>query len=283
MSSREIVRAVVFSGRGLHTGGAAEVTIAPAVRGTGVWFERTDLDARPRVPATVDCARVTGRRTSLAQGSTVVSTVEHLLAALSGLQIHDARIGVRGAEVPILDGSAAPFAHELLRASRPRAGAAASWHVVRPVLVRRAGASVSLAPGDELCIDCRVDFAGRAIGTQHLRWRSADPAQFVARLAPARTFGFLDEASGLRRAGLARGASLRGALVYGASGALNDGGTRFADEPVRHKVLDALGDLALLGGPLCATVKLQRCGHALLVGTLRQALVDGALVRGGGG
>jgi UDP-3-O-[3-hydroxymyristoyl] N-acetylglucosamine deacetylase len=280
MSSRELTSAVVFSGRGLHSGVQVELTITPAAAGTGVWFERADRDDRTPLPAALGCAQTSGRRTSLTQGSVVVSTVEHLLAALSGLQIYDARIAVRGAEVPILDGSAAPFARELLRVSRERAEAPLPWRVARPVLVRRAGGSVSLAPGDELCVDCHIDFAHEAIRTQHLRWQAVDPAQFVARLAPARTFGFLDEARALRSAGLARGASLRTTLVYGARGVLNNGGTRFADEPVRHKVLDALGDLALLGGPLCGTVKLERCGHTLLVGTLRQALADGALVRG---
>jgi len=247
-----------------------------------VLFLRRDLLPVGQVPATLAAACLGPRRCVIVHDGVSVSTVEHVLAALWALRIRDARVELDGEEVPALDGSAAPFAAALLRASRRRAGDLAPWRLVRPVRRRVGAGTCTLSPAAELRIDCRVRFAAVAVGEQHLRWHHGDEALFLSRLAPARTFGFFDDAQSLSRAHLARGATLANTLVYGARGPLNRGGTRFHDEVVRHKVLDALGDLALLGGPLCAHVKLDRCSHALLVGTLQLALADGALVRGEG-
>jgi UDP-3-O-[3-hydroxymyristoyl] N-acetylglucosamine deacetylase len=278
---RELVRATeLLEGRGLHSGRRTSVQLLPAPPGSGVLFLRRDLHPVRPVPAILATARPGRRRTELVHDGVSVSTVEHVLAALGALRIYDARIELDGEEVPALDGSAAPFAAALLRASRHRAGDVTPWRVRQPIRRRMGDGTCALHPAAELCIDCRVRFASGAVGEQHLRWHHGDEALFLSRLAPARTFGFFDDAQSLSRAHLARGATLANVLVYDARAPLNQGGTRFRDEVVRHKVLDAVGDLALLGGPLCAHLKLERCSHVLLVGTLKLALEERALVQG---
>jgi UDP-3-O-[3-hydroxymyristoyl] N-acetylglucosamine deacetylase len=208
-----------------------------------------------------------------------VSTVEHLLAALFALGIFDAEILLDGPEVPALDGSAAPFARALLAASRPVARSGPIWRVVRPVICTRGASACRLFPGGGLTIDCRIDFAHPAVGRQRVRLDVARQELFLRRFAPARTFGFLEEAAALTGLGLARGATLRSALVFGPAGPLNRGGSRFRDEPVRHKLVDALGDLALLGAGLSGVVRLERSSHRLVHQALRRGIADGALVR----
>ena len=219
------------------------------------------------------------RRTVLAHQGVTVSTVEHLMAALWGLGIRDAEVHVRGAEVPIMDGSAAPFVRALLRASRPSGQSEAGWIVSRAVTAAQGRSRCHLLPARRLELWCQIDFP--VVGRQCLRHLHQSADAFARRLAPARTFGFLSEAARLRRAGLARGAGLGSVVVYHEGGVINPGGSRFHDEPVRHKLLDALGDLALLGAPLRARIKLVQCSHRLLTTTLREAIQKGWLVQGG--
>lgn len=272
-----------FCGVGLHSGRHTRMVIHPAAPGSGIVFQRPFCGRDVTIPARLDRVRPSARRTVLARGRATVSTVEHVLAALGGLGIHDAVIQLDGPEVPIMDGSAAPFARALLRASEPASSGPAAWIVGRSVHAREGAAGCHLLPASRLEIWCQVDFrqaTGRATaGRQCLRHEQQDARTFVRRLAPARTFGFLKEAALLRQAGLARGAGLGSVLVFHDEGVLNPEGTRFADEPVRHKVLDALGDLALLGAPLLGKIKLVRCSHVMLTSTLRGAIQKGMLVR----
>lgn len=268
-------------GRGLHSGRRARLTILPAPVGAGWRLRRLDGPGRgAEIPVALGAVRPAPRRTVLGlEGGAVVSTVEHVLSALVGLEIADAVLAVEGEEVPVLDGSALPFARALLAVSRPVAPGSRLWRVRRGCSVRAAdGGCCHLLPDEDLVIDCGVEFAHPAIGRQALTYRlSAGPEVYLARLAPARTFGFLAEEAQLRARALARGANLRSVLVLGSRGPLAAAGTRFADEVVRHKIVDALGDLALLGRPLRARLKLRRCSHALLVATLRRAVATGAL------
>jgi UDP-3-O-[3-hydroxymyristoyl] N-acetylglucosamine deacetylase len=279
---RQLVEATpVLIGRGLHGGREARLRVLPlAPQGSGVWFVRRD-QAGARLPAVLEHAVPAARRLLLERDGLRVSTAEHLLAALSGLGIGDAEVELWGEEVPILDGSARPFADALWAASvaapdlpsRP-------WQAARAFGLRRGSASCRLSGSDTLQIDARLDFGDASpLPRQRLSWRADDLWSFLHRLAPARTFGLLTDAAALQARGLARGAGLRALLVYGPHGLLNPEGTRFFDEPVRHNVLDALGVLALLGAPLCGRLLLERCGHALLVATLRAAIAEGALRR----
>ncbi len=265
--------------RRIHTA----VQIHPAPWGAGINFLRRDLSPQRLVPATLASARPRVRRSELHHGGASVSTVEHLLSALWALGLHDAQVWIDGPEVPLLDGSAAPFAHELLRAGlapsrTPRVG----WQICGGSSFRRGDRECHLLPHQGLQIECSVSFPGPAIGRQFIRFASPPhtlAGRYTARVAPARTFGSLSEAEELRRCGLARGANLRNVLVFDAARAINSGGTRFADEPVRHKLLDSMGDLALLGGPLRGRLKLRRCSHAHLQEALRRAVAEGVLVR----
>ena len=268
-----------FCGKGLHSGGHARMMIRPAPAGSGVVFWRRSGEGQVGIPARLEFVQPTRRCTVLARGRTTVATVEHVLAALVGLGIFDAAIDLDGPEVPIMDGSAAPFARALLRASEPTPNGTPAWEAIRSFHQGRGQASCHLLPARRLEIWCSVDFDHPLVGRQTTRHEERGAGAFVSRLAPARTFGFLGEADALRGAGLARGAGLNSVLVFHEGGLLNGGGTRFVGEPVRHKVLDALGDLALLGAPLRARIKLARCSHRMLTSTLRGAIQKGVLVR----
>jgi len=252
------------------------VQLFPARTGEGIHFVLSS-DPSSRVAALLCFARSCERRTVLRSGAAQVSTVEHLLAALGGLGIWDAQVRLEGTELPGLDGSAAPFVRALLDASCPAPPPRAVWRVIRPFLKVADRASCHLLPWHGARIDCSIRFAQPSIGRQHATFSDRREDLFISRFAPARTFGLRNEAQQLVRRGLARGATLRSVVVFDRDRVLNPGGTRFVDEPVRHKLVDALGDLTLLGGPLEARVRLERASHRLVIATLRQAVATGAL------
>lgn len=255
------------------------MVIHPAQAGSGICFQRLVHGRRVSIPARLESVQPAHRRTILGRGRVTVSTVEHVLAALQGLGIHDAVIRIDGPEAPIMDGSAAPFVRALIRASRPGLGRPTAWALARSVHAIGGQASCHLIPARRLEIFCQVDFKHPLIGRQSLRYEEQGVDYFARRVAPARTFGFLQEAALLHQTGLARGAGLGNVLVYHRGGVLNPGGTRLIDEPVRHKVLDALGDLTLLGAPLRCKIKLIHCSHRLLTSTILSAIQEGVLVR----
>lgn len=261
-----------LAGQGLHSGRRARLQLLPAPAGSGL------VISTPRGPIRVslDAATPAARQTVLRTAGARVETVEHLLAALAALGIWDARVELQGfPEIPILDGSAAPFVRVLLGVSEPVSDAGGCWRVVRPFSCRFELASCHLLPAPTFELECAIDFASPLIGAQRVRLEGQE--QLLRRIVPARSFGFIDEARALRRAGLARGATLRSVVVFDGDRVLNPGGTRFRDEPARHKLLDALGDLALLGGPLVGRVRLERPGHRMIVTALRRAVARGAL------
>jgi len=219
------------------------------------------------IAARIDAASGASLATSLAAPGRLeagVSTVEHVLAALAAAGIDDARIEVDGPEVPVCDGSAAAFAEAIAKAGLARAEGERGAIVIRqPIAIAEGERRIEVHPADAFGLDVAIDFAHPAIGRQHIACDAVTPEWFARELAPARTFGFLADVDALRAQGRAAGASLENTLVFDDAGVMNEGGQRFDDEPVRHKALDLVGDLALLGCPLRGRVVVERGGHAL--------------------
>jgi UDP-3-O-[3-hydroxymyristoyl] N-acetylglucosamine deacetylase len=232
----------------------------PAPAEHGIRFVRTDVGVE--IPATLGHIGGQDHATTLSRGGVSIGTVEHLLAALYGTGVDDARVELDGPEVPILDGSAAPFVILLHEAGlRPLAVPRLHVRVLEPVEVVHGSKSARLLPSDHFEIAYAIGFDHPLLRHQALSLR-VSPRSFTEALAPARTFGFLREVEMLRKSGLALGGSLENAVVIGETGVLNNK-LRFEDEFVRHKMLDAVGDLALLGRPLRGRLEASRAGHAL--------------------
>jgi UDP-3-O-[3-hydroxymyristoyl] N-acetylglucosamine deacetylase len=267
MSFRRTLRtSVSCTGIGLHSGRPAHLSIHPAPSGYGVRFVRTDLGAE--IPATLEYLDGVEYATTLRKGEASVGTVEHLLSALFAIGVDDVRVEVDGPEVPILDGSSAPFVlliHQAgLRAyGEPRRAIT----LLRPVEVQQGGKWARLLPAPALSVSYTIAFEHPLLRHQAIDL-GVTLESFVEQIAPARTFGFLSEVEALQRQGLARGGSLDNAIVIG-DGAILNGDLRFPDECVRHKVLDAIGDLALLGHPLVARLEAYKAGHAVHVALAR--------------
>ena len=260
-----------LAGVGLHTGEAVEATVRPAPDDHGLQVIRSDLPGCEPVPWVEQHVRDTFLATSVGTEDWTVATAEHLVAALAGLRIDNALIEVAGPEVPILDGSCAGWVEELRRVGRAAGGAPRTVLApAAPIEVRDGAAWARLEPAGRLELDVSVEFAHPAIGAQAFRIRPT-PDRFEAELAWARTFGFLGDVERLRSAGRALGGSLDNAVVFGPEGPLNPEGLRSPDEVVRHKTLDLVGDLALLGAALQARVRVHRPGHALTRALVRAA------------
>jgi UDP-3-O-[3-hydroxymyristoyl] N-acetylglucosamine deacetylase len=251
-----------FSGIGLHSGRRVEVTIYPASANQGLRFIRTDLPNRPQIRAHYSRVVDTTRATSLGDHGTTLATVEHLLAALGGLGVDNALIEVHGPELPIMDGSAAPFARLISRAGLRNLAWPRAYLMVRETVELRRGEQwMRVRPGVPR-ITYTIDFDHPLIRRQRytvpLRAES-----FQSEIAPARTFGFLKEVQYLQARGLARGGSADNAVVFDEVGVLNPGGLRFPEECVRHKILDAVGDLTLLGLPVLGHLEVGKGSHEL--------------------
>lgn len=259
---KTLAQPLSFEGIGLHQGQPVKVTIYPAAANQGLRFVRADLPGRPQIRAHYSRVVDTNRATTLGEGGVTLSTVEHLLAALRGLGVDNAMILVEGSELPIMDGSAAPFAKLLAEAGlRSLPWPRAYLLIQRPVEFREGDQWMRVSPGEPR-ITYTIDFTHPLIRRQRytvpLRSES-----FRCEIAPARTFGFLKEVQHLQTNGLALGGSLDNAVVLDDRGVLNPGGLRFPEECVRHKILDALGDLALLGLPLLGRLEVGMGSHAL--------------------
>ena len=271
-----LASSVSFDGIGLHSGAPVHLVMHPAPAGHGIVFRRSDVTGPDaRVPALWDRVTPSKLCTLLANDEGVsVSTVEHLMAALAGLGITNALIEIDGPEVPILDGSAAPFVRAI-RAVGLRAQSAGlrAIRVLRPVEVREGAALARLEPAPTLEIDFAIDFAEAAIGKQEKRLKMSNGA-FVRELMDSRTFCRLADVEAMRANGLAQGGTFENAVVIEGDTVLSPGGLRHADEAVRHKMLDAMGDLALAGAPLMARYVGNRAGHALTNKLLRALFAD---------
>ncbi len=267
---KTLKRAVRCRGVGLHSGAAVAMTLHPAELNSGVQFRCGDqlirADWRNVAPSPL-C-------TTLFAGSVSIATVEHLLAAFAGLELDNVLVELSGPEVPAMDGSAAPFVELVERAGLVEQRAPRrAIEVLRPVRVTDGDASAALEPADEFSLSFAIDFASDAIRRQRISFVPS-PARFKRDIGRARTFGFLHEVERMRAAGLALGGSLDNAVVVSGDSILNEGGLRYSDEFVRHKVLDAMGDLYLAGGPIIGRFHGQRSGHALNRRLLQCLLAD---------
>ena len=259
---RTLASAWAVEGVGLHSGIPVRMRLTPAAAQSGIVFVRTDLD-RIRIPALIENAGPSFYATVLRKDGATVSTIEHLMAALYAMQVDDLDVELDAAEAPILDGSSQPFVQGILAAGFKEHDVARDYlHITKPLTITHEEKRVSVHPCSEYRVTYAIDFDHPALGYQELTaslWR-AD--QFAEKLAPARTFTFEQEIAALRERGLALGGSLDNAVVIAKGGILNPP-LRFADEFVRHKMLDLTGDLSLLGRPLRGHVVAYRAGHDL--------------------
>src|SRR5512140_2462751 len=276
-NQRTVAKRVSCTGVGLHSGRPATLTLAPAPSDAGISFLRMDVGVE--IPARSEHVVDTTLSTSLGNGKTRLATVEHVMAALHGMGIDNCRIEVDGPEIPILDGSAAPFACLIHEAGMRLLPTGKRYLVVeRAVEIRDGDKLARLDPADEFSIDFTADFDHPLITNQAFRVVLSDRT-FEREVARARTFCFLKDIERMQAMGLARGGSRENASVVDEFSILNPEGLRYPDEFARHKVLDALGDLALLGLPVVGHLTAVKGGHALNQALVRKVLADAATHR----
>ena len=271
---RTLEQPVRCKGIGLHSGEKVEMTLHPAPANHGVIFRRTDLAAAPTIEARPGHVVNTQNATTIAKDGASVRTIEHLMSALAGMGVDNVRVDLAGPEVPAMDGSAAPFVGLLLQAGIRRQFAPKTFLKVRqPISVEVDRRSLRIVPSQRLKVIYTMCFDHPVLGEQTVAMELGRE-RYAREVAPSRTYGFLKDLDALARLGLAKGGSFGNSLVIGEEGVLN-GPLRFPDELVRHKILDLLGDLYLLGKPLVGTIIAHGAGHQLhvqLVGRIREHL-----------
>lgn len=271
-----VARPVAISGIGLHHGVPVNIKIRPAPAGTGIVFLRTDL-RNFSLPASWQHVARVSYATSLMRQGVLISTTEHLLSVLYSSGIDNCWIDIDNLEVPIIDGSGLPFV-KLLR----EAGVVKQKRRRRYLRVRKAVTHVhgdkriTLLPAHKFSLHCDIYFPHHLVGRQTMDI-DLTPENYASEIAPARTFGFEHELDAMRDMGLIRGATLDNAICFNANKVLNSGGLRFPDEPCRHKILDLIGDLALIGRPLLGRVIAERAGHAMHAALVSRIMQDPSL------
>jgi UDP-3-O-[3-hydroxymyristoyl] N-acetylglucosamine deacetylase len=278
LKQRTIKQLVRTTGVGLHSGTKVELTLRPAAADTGIVFRRVDLDPVVEFPSNADIVGDTRMASVLTQGNARVSTVEHLMSACAGLGIDNLVVDVTAEEIPIMDGSASSFVFLLQQAGVQEQAAPKKFiRVLKPVEVRQgSGANekwARLTPYDGFRLDFFIEFNHPAVdGTMQRASVDFGDVSYVHDVARARTFGFMQDVEMLRGIGLARGGSLENAIVMDEYRILNPDGLRYDDEFVRHKILDAIGDLYVIGHPLICAYEAHKSGHALNNRLLRELL-----------
>ena len=278
VKQKTLKSAISCTGIGLHSGEKVTMTLLPADVDSGITFHRTDVAGEgAEIKAAFDQVRDTRLCTTIGtEDGKFIGTVEHLMAALAGAGIDNVTVEVGGAEVPIMDGSAAPFLFLIDCAGViEQTAARKAVRVLKTVSITDGETSATIEPASGFTIDFAIDFASPAVASQELTIGLADGV-FKNELARARTFGFMHEVEALWAAGLAKGGSLDNAVVVSGDKIMNEDGLRFDDEFVRHKILDAVGDLYLAGKPLLGHYTGVRCGHALNNQLLRELFSDPA-------
>ena len=275
-SQATVKRAAQCHGIGLHSGVEVAMSLLPALPDHGIRVRRTDVAPETgEIP--VDLAHVVNNRLSTVIGNrhgVTVATVEHLMAALAGMGVDNAVVALDGPEVPAMDGSATPFVELIEQAGvHDQKAPRRAIRVRKPVSVGNGETSISMMPADGFSIEFQIEFDSPVIARQAKCVEFAN-GTFVDHIAPARTFGFVDDVERLRRAGFARGASLDNAIAIDREQVVNRDGLRFDDEFVRHKILDCVGDLYLAGAPILARVVAVRSGHAANHDLLRAMFAD---------
>jgi UDP-3-O-[3-hydroxymyristoyl] N-acetylglucosamine deacetylase len=277
VKQKTLKSAISCTGIGLHSGEKVSMTLSPADPDFGIVFRRTDVAGEGlEISATHDSVVDTRLCTAIGAQGKIIGTVEHLMAALAGAGIDNLLIEVGGAEVPVMDGSAAPFLFLIecagvLEQDAPRK----ALRILKSVTIVDGDKSASLEPASGFTLDFQIEFANPVIGSQAISLGLTDGV-FKNEIARARTFGFLHEAEALWAAGLAKGASLENAVVVSGDKVLNEDGMRFEDECVRHKILDAVGDLYMAGAPILGLYEGVRASHALNNQLLRELFSDPA-------
>ena len=262
MKQTSLASSVVVSGAGLHTGVQVNMTLRPAPENTGYIFVRTDLD-NFEIPASVEYISHCSYATTLMRRGVVLSTCEHLLSALRGGGVDNCFIEIDNIEIPIMDGSSENFMELIERAGvAEQTARRRTFRVKSRVEFEKGSRKMSIEPANNYEIDCVIDFPHPFIKRQHLSFIFSN-GSFGREIASARTFGFTQEIDTLRKANLALGGSLDNAIVLTPDGMLNDTPLRFDDEFVRHKILDIIGDFALLGMPLQGKITAARSGHSV--------------------
>lgn len=271
-----IQRPVEAQGIGLHSGVSVSIRVLPAPVSTGLVFVRTDLDRFPILASWRHVARVS-YATSLMRQGVLISTTEHLLSVFYSAGIDNAFIEIDNLEVPILDGSGLPFLDLIRQAGlRHYRRKRRYLRIRRPISVEDRGKRISILPDDRFRLTCESQYDHPSVGRQMLEME-VTPERYAAEIAPARTFGFLYELDQMRNMGLIRGASLENAVCFDRERVMNPEGLRFPDECCRHKALDLIGDLALIGKPLLGHVIAERAGHAMHAQLVARIMSDPSL------
>jgi UDP-3-O-[3-hydroxymyristoyl] N-acetylglucosamine deacetylase len=259
---RTLAKPVSFSGKGVHSGKTVRAEIHPAPANHGIQFVRKDLPDSPGVKAHFNQVVDTSLATVIGSDGCIVSTIEHLMATFAGLAVDNALIELDGYEIPIMDGSASVFAEKIRKTGfQDQDGPKCYFVLKRPIALKEGDKSVVVYPSSKFRITYTIEFPHPLIQKQTY---SLDVTEnrFAEEISRARTFGFYQEVEYMKRFGLARGGSLDNAVVIGEKDVLNDGGLRFPDEFVRHKILDAIGDFSLLGLPILGHLVIKKSGHA---------------------
>ena len=270
-----VQRPVEASGVGLHSGAPVRIRILPAPVSTGIVFVRTDLD-HFQIPASWRYVARVSYATSLMKQGVLISTTEHLLSVLYSMGIDNAYIEIDNLEVPILDGSGQPFVRLIEEAGiRQYRRKRRYLRIRRPISVEDKGKRISILPVESFCLTCDTDYPA-PVGRQSIELE-VTPARYAAEIAFARTFGWEADLDQMRNMGLIRGASLENAVCFTPNGVMNPSGLRASDECCRHKALDLIGDLALLGRPLLGHVIAERAGHAMHAALVARIMSDPSL------
>ncbi|HEX5431015.1 MAG TPA: UDP-3-O-acyl-N-acetylglucosamine deacetylase [Bryobacteraceae bacterium] len=271
-----VQRPVEASGLGLHSGVPVHIRILPAPPSTGIVFLRTDLE-RFSIPASWRHVQKVSYATSLMRQGVLISTTEHLLSVFYSMSVDNAFVEIDNLEVPILDGSGQPFV-DLIRSAgiKHHRKRRRYLRIRHPVSVEGGGKRITIVPSDRFLLTCDVFFEHPLVGRQVLEME-VSPERYADEIAPARTFGFEYELAQMRNMGLIRGASLENAVCFNRTGILNPEGLRFPDECCRHKALDLIGDLALIGKPLLGHVIAEKAGHAMHFALVNRIMTDPSL------
>lgn len=273
-NQRTLSQPVTCQGVGLHSGKVVNLTLRPAPADHGIVFVRTDLERPVSIPALSEFVVDTAMATTLGRDGVKVGTVEHLMSALAGLGVDNVRVELDGPEVPVMDGSALHFAELIAGVGTRELDAPRGFLVIKkPVSVVDGDKEASLSPARHFRVSCTIDFKHPAISAQSFEVEVTERG-FLRDICRARTFGFLRDVEMLKKHGLARGGSLENAIVMDEKAILNPEGLRFPDEFVRHKILDAIGDVSLFGRPVVGHLKAFKTGHALNHKLVQKVLAD---------
>ncbi len=269
---RTIASEIICSGIGLHTGKKIDLVMKPAEANTGIIFIRSDIPSRPEIKACVENVVDTSYATTLGKDGHNISTVEHLLATLAGLKIDNIIVEVSSIEVPIMDGSAAPFVHLIKTVGVKNLDAEREYiRIKKPIKVTDGDKKAFLLPSKDFRILYSIEFDNPVISSQSYLLKSSIET-FENEISNARTFGFIDDVDKLKKLGLAKGGSLDNVVMLDNYRVLNEDGLRYKDEFVRHKILDAIGDISLIGKPIIGHLLADKSGHALNYKLVKEVL-----------